>query len=103
MLALAVVAAMGTGGWLAVAGAERLIDLAGVGGSVVGLTAVALATTAEFIALVPAAVRRGVPELAAAGIVGSVLYNATVTLGAAALVGTLTTPASALRRRSRPY
>lgn len=90
VLALAGVAAMGVGGWLAVAGAERLIDLAGVGGSVVGLTAVALATTAEFIALVPAAVRRGVPELAAAGIVGSVLYNATVTLGAAALVGTLT-------------
>lgn len=90
VLALAGVAAMGAGGWLAVVGAERLIDLAGVGGSVVGLTAVALATTAEFIALVPAAVRRGVPELAAAGIVGSVLYNATVTLGASALVGTLT-------------
>lgn len=90
LLALAGVAAMGGGGWLAVAGAERVIDLTGVEGSVVGLTAVALATTAEFGALIPAAVRRGVPQLAAAGIVGSVLYNATVTLGAAALIGTLT-------------
>jgi cation:H+ antiporter len=90
LLALAGVAAMGAGGWLAVAGAERVIDLTGFAGSVVGLTAVALATTAEFVALIPAAVRRGIPELAAAGIVGSVLYNATVTLGAAALIGTLT-------------
>lgn len=90
VLALVGVAAMGGGGWLAVGGAERLIDLTGVEGSVVGLTAVALATTAEFVALIPAAIRRGIPELAAAGIVGSVLYNSTVTLGAAALVGTLT-------------
>lgn len=90
VLALTGVAAMAGGGWLAVSGAERVLDLAGVGGSVVGLTIVALATTAEFFALIPAAIRRGVPELAAAGIVGSVLYNATVTLGAAAVVGTLT-------------
>lgn len=89
-LALTGVAAMGGGGWLAVTGAERLVDLTGIGGSAVGLTAVALATTAEFVALIPAAVRRGIPELAAAGIVGSVLYNATVTLGAAAIVGSLT-------------
>ena len=85
LLALTGVAAMGAGGWLAVSGAERVVALAGVGGSVVGLTIVALATTAEFVALIPAALRRGVPELAAAGIIGSVLYNATATLGVAAL------------------
>lgn len=88
-LVLLGVVMMGGGGWLAVSGAERLVVVAGVGGSAVGLTAVALATTGEFVALVPAAVRRGIPELAAAGIVGSVLYNATVTLGAGALVSDL--------------
>lgn len=89
VLALVGVAMMGSGGWLAVSGAERLVELAGVAGSAVGLTVVALATTAEFVALVPAAVRRGIPELAAAGIVGSVLYNATVSLGAGAVVADL--------------
>lgn len=84
VLAVVGIAFMGAGGWVAVLGAERVIDLLGVAGSVVGLTLVALATTSEFVALIPAAVRRGIPELAAAGIVGSVIYNATVTLGAAA-------------------
>jgi len=50
---------------------------------------VALATIAEFVALIPAAVHRGIPELAAAGIVGSVLYNATVSLGEGAALGGL--------------
>jgi cation:H+ antiporter len=83
-LAVVGIALMGAGGWLAVLGAERVIDLLGVVGSVVGLTLVALATTSEFLALIPAALRRWIPELAAAGIVGSVIYNATVTLGVAA-------------------
>ena len=86
-LALIGIALMGAGGWSAVSGAERLVSALAVEGSVVGLTLVALATTSEFLALVPAAVRRGIPELAVAGIIGSVAYNATVTLGAAALVG----------------
>lgn len=77
---------MGAGGFLAVSGAERLIATSGLAGSAIGLTAVALATTSEFLALAPAAIRRGIPELAAAGIVGSVIYNATVTLGATALL-----------------
>lgn len=46
----------------------------------------ALATTAELLALVWAAARREVSELAVAAIVGSAAYNATATLGAAALV-----------------
>ena len=53
-------------------------------------TAVALATTSEFVALVPAAMRRGIPELAVAGIIGSVIYNAAVTLGATAVLRPLT-------------
>lgn len=44
VLTLIGVAAMGGGGWFAAAGAERLVDLTGVGASVAGLTAVALAT-----------------------------------------------------------
>jgi cation:H+ antiporter len=54
--------------------------------SVVGLTFVALATTAELFALVGAAFRRGVEELAIAGVLGSAIYNATATLGVAAIV-----------------
>ena len=86
VLVVAGVAAMAAGGWLAVAGAERIVDSLGLAQSVVGLTFVALATTAELFALVWAAFRRGVEELALAGVLGSAIYNATATLGAAALV-----------------
>lgn len=80
------VAAMAGGGWLAVAGAERIVVSLGLAESVVGLSFVALATTAELFALVWAAARRGVDELALAGVLGSAAYNATATLGVAALV-----------------
>jgi cation:H+ antiporter len=45
-----------------------------------------LATTAELLALAWSAARRGITELAVAGVIGSAAYNATVTLGAAALI-----------------
>ena len=77
---------MAGGGWLAVSGAERLVNSLGLRESVVGLTFVALATTAELFALVWAAYRRGVEELALAGVLGSAVYNASATLGVAALV-----------------
>jgi cation:H+ antiporter len=77
---------MVAGGFLAVHGAERLVTGFAVGESVVGLTVLALATSAEMLALVVAAHRRGVTEIALAGAVGSVGYNATVTLGLAAWV-----------------
>jgi cation:H+ antiporter len=77
---------MTAGGWLAVSGADRIVNSLGFAQSVVGLTFVALATTAELFALVWAAFRRGVEELAIAGVLGSALYNATATLGLAALV-----------------
>jgi cation:H+ antiporter len=83
------VAGMVVGGALAVRGAEGLVDVLGVGDSVVGLTLLALATSAEMVALVWVARRRGVSELVVAGTVGAVAYNSTVTLGLAALVSPL--------------
>lgn len=77
------------GGFLAVRGAEGLVGAFGATESVVGLTVLALATSAEMIALVIAAHRRGVTEVALAGAVGSVAYNATVSLGLAGMVAPL--------------
>lgn len=83
------VLAMVLGGALAVRGAEGLVDVLQLGESVVGLTVLALATSAEMVALVWAARRRGLSELVVAGAVGAVAYNATVTLGLSALVSPL--------------
>jgi cation:H+ antiporter len=85
-LALAGVALMAGGGWLAVGGAERVVAALRLTDTAVGLTLLALATTAELFALAWAAMRRGVSEIAVAGVVGSVAYNATASLGVAALV-----------------
>lgn len=76
---------MVAGGYLAVRGAEGLVGAFGLTESVIGLTILALATSAEMVALVWAARRRGVTEIVVAGAVGAVAYNATVTLGLAAL------------------
>ncbi len=86
VLALGGVALMAAGGWLAVGGAERVVAALRLTDSAVGLTLLALATIAELFALAWAAARRGVSEIAVAGVVGSVAYNATATLGVAALV-----------------
>lgn len=85
LLALLGIATMTVGGALAVDGAARVVAAFGVGDEAVGLTALALATTAELFALVWAALRRDVLEVAVAGVVGSAAYNATVSLGLAAL------------------
>lgn len=82
---------MAVGGWVAVLGAERLVESMGVADSVIGLSVVALATTAELFALAVAAHRHRVSELAVAGVVGSAGYNATVTLGGAALARPIVT------------
>ncbi len=82
---------MAVGGWLAVLGAERLVEVLGVADSVIGLSVVALATTAELLALAVAAHRHQVGELAVAGVVGSAGYNATMTLGGAALARPIVT------------
>jgi cation:H+ antiporter len=80
---------MVAGGFLAVRGAEQLVDVLDVAESVVGLTVLALATSAEMVALVFAAGRRGLTEVVVAGTVGAVAYNATVSLGLAGLVNPL--------------
>jgi cation:H+ antiporter len=90
-LVLAGVGLMAVGGRLAVGGAEQIVESFGVSESAVGLTLVALATTAELFALAWAALRRGVAELAVAGVLGSAAYNATATLGVASLVRPLST------------
>ena len=91
-LALAVggVALMAAGGWFAVGGSERVVRALGLTDSAIGLTLLALATTAELFALAWAAMRRGISEIAVAGVIGSVAYNATATLGVAALIRPLT-------------
>jgi cation:H+ antiporter len=91
LMALVGVVLMLVGGDLAVSGAERVVESLGRTDSAVGLTILALATTAELFALVFAAVRHDVPEIAVAGVVGSAAYNATATLGAAALARPLAT------------
>ena len=80
---------MVVGGALAVRGAEGLVDALRIAESTVGLTVLALATSAEMVALVWAAHRRGLTEVVVAGTVGSVAYNATVSLGLAGLVSPL--------------
>jgi len=88
MVALGLVA-MAAGGVLAVAGATRVVAVTGLADSAVGLTVLALATSAEMLALVWAAHRRALSEVAVAGALGAVAYNATMTLGVAALVAPL--------------
>ncbi len=89
LLVLLGLVGMVVGGALAVRGAEGLVDVLHAGESVIGLTVLALATSAEMVALVWAARRRGLSELVVAGTVGAVAYNSTVTLGLAALVSPL--------------
>lgn len=85
VLVVAGIALMVLGGDLAVRGAVRVVESLDRTDSAIGLTLLALATTAELFALVLTAVRHSVPEIAVAGVVGSAAYNATATLGAAAL------------------
>lgn len=80
---------MVVGGDIAVRGAVRVVELFDRSDAAIGLTVLALATTAELFALVFAAARHDVPEVAVAGIVGSAAYNATATLGAGALAAPL--------------
>ncbi len=91
LLAVVGIVVMALGGWAAVIGAEDLVEALGVAESVIGLSVVALATTAELFALAVSAHRHDLSELAVAGVVGSAGYNATVTLGGAALVRPIVT------------
>jgi cation:H+ antiporter len=90
-LAFGGLAVVTLGGWLAVTGAERIVTRFDLAASGVGLTLVAFATSAELLALLWAARRHRVSELALSALVGSVVGNATATLGVAALVRPLDT------------
>lgn len=79
-------AIMVIGGLVAVEGAQRLVATTGLSDSTVGLTILALATSAEMLALVWSAHRRGLGEVALAGVLGAVTYNSTLSLGVAGLV-----------------
>jgi cation:H+ antiporter len=93
LLTVVGLAVMTAGGEAAVEGATRVVSSLDQSDTAIGLTLLALATTAELFALVLAAARHDVGEVAVAGIVGSAAYNATATLGTAALVRPLTTGA----------
>lgn len=91
LLVVAGIGLMALGGWVAVVGAEELVAALGVAESVIGLSIIALATTAELFALAASAYRHDLSELAVAGVVGSAGYNATMTLGGAAVVRPIVT------------
>lgn len=82
-------ALMVVGGAVAVLGAERLVAATGLADGPVGLTLLALATSAEMLALVVTSRRHGVADVAVAGALGAVAYNATLSLGVGALVAPL--------------
>ncbi len=88
LLALGLVL-MVVGGAVAVLGAERFVASTGLADGPVGLTLLALATSAEMLALVAASRRHGVEDVAVAGALGAVAYNATLSLGVGALVAPL--------------
>ncbi len=61
-----------------------------------GLAVVGLATGFELVVLAWSSARRGISEAVAAGVIGSFAYNATMTLGVAAVFGPLQVSDAAL-------
>ena len=84
-LVLAGVAAMVIGATLLVEGVRGLAD-ADDAQARLSLTIVGFATAFELVVLAWSAARRGISEAVVAAVCGSFAYNATMTLGAAALV-----------------
>ena len=74
------------GGELLVRGASDLAKRAGISSLVVGLTVVALATSAPELAVSVGATLNGQPDLAVGNVVGSNIVNTLVILGLSALV-----------------
>jgi cation:H+ antiporter len=74
---------------LLVRGAARLATAAGVSALVVGLTVVALGTSAPELAVTVAATYRGEPDLAVGNVVGSNIMNILLILGMSAMVAPL--------------
>jgi cation:H+ antiporter len=84
-LVLAGVVAMAGGGLLLVEGIRHVVHVQDTQ-TRVGLTILGFATAFELVVLAWSTSRRGASEAAIAAVVGSFAYNATMTLGAAALV-----------------
>jgi cation:H+ antiporter len=94
---LAGVAAMAVGATVLVEGVRHLAH-ASSSQTVLGVTLVGFATAFELVVLAWSAARRGATEAVVAAVVGSFAYNATATLGAAALARPLhITDATTLR------
>lgn len=76
--------ALSGGAWLLTSGLHRLV-LPGAERLLVGLTVLGGATSIELCALAITTARRGESRVFAGALLGSLLYNTTMTLGAAAL------------------
>ena len=96
---LAGLAAMVGGATLLVDGVRDLVD-AEADQARISLTIVGFATGFELVVLAWSSARRGISEAVVAGVVGSYAYNATMTLGVAAVVRPLRVADAALLRPS---
>jgi cation:H+ antiporter len=83
------VALLAGGGWILVWGAVGLARAAGVSDALIGLTVIAIGTSAPELVTSLLAARRGQHQIAVANIVGSNLFNILLVLGATGLFGTL--------------
>ena len=92
------IAGLAYGGDLLVGNASRLARGFGISPLVVGLTVVAFGTSAPELAASLAAALRGSPEIALANVIGSNIANIGLILGASALMASLTTTWSFVRR-----
>jgi cation:H+ antiporter len=85
LLLVFAVAAMAVGGTLLVESVLRITEVEATQ-TKLGLTLVGFVTAFELVVLVWSAARRGVADVALAGVVGSFGYNMTMSLGAGAVV-----------------
>lgn len=89
-------ALMAAGGELLVGGAGSIMQWLNLSETVVGLTFVSIATSAEMIVLSIVPVFKGHPEITTGGIIGSYAYNVILTFGVAAIVRPLAVPTALL-------
>ena len=99
VVVLAGLAAMVVGATLLVDGIRDLVETE-ANQSRVSLTVVGFATGFELVVLAWSSARRGITEAVVAGVVGSFAYNATMTLGVAAVVEPLRVTDAGLLRPS---
>ncbi|MDH3289676.1 MAG: calcium/sodium antiporter [Gemmatimonadota bacterium] len=91
------IALLVVGGELLVRGAVSIARLARVSTAVIGLTIVAIGTSAPELAVSLTAAVSGQPDIAVGNVVGSNIFNVTVILGVASLLLPLTVHMTAVR------